>query len=108
MISLKYGSFAVIYMDKYVVDLKEYFNTASFFIPEILFVHDEILKMEFYKSYIVKPEEDRDFQGTTLDLFFYYIKLLIFYFLIKGNKGGYVADKDFALVILISADVKNT
>ena len=59
--------------------LFDYFAFTSWFQPEFLFNPQKILEENYYKKYIVKPEED-------VDNF--------------GNKGGFYANPDFTLVLL--------
>ncbi len=43
LISLKYGSFAVIYFDKSLLNMTDFFQNIPFYVPSKLFVHEEIL-----------------------------------------------------------------
>lgn len=51
-----------------------------------MFNPTEVLNEEFYKKYIIKPEEDIDFMG---------------------NKGCFLAKNDFNLTILLSIIEEN-
>lgn len=67
-------------MEKSLINLKDFFKSAEWFQPDILFDPTLVLDTKFYKKYIVKPEEDYD---------------------IFGNKGCFYANEDFTIVLLI-------
>lgn len=66
--------------------MAEFFKEAQFYKPESLFVPEQLLKEEYYKKHLIKPEEDVDFEG---------------------NKGCFYAKKDSQICILISIDTQD-
>ena len=78
---MKAGHRMCIMINKIAPDFKNQFNDPKMFPTDLIFNYNEFCKIENYKS-IILPEEDYDFQG---------------------NKGCYIIDKEYALVILSSA-----
>eukprot|EP00825_Cyclidium_porcatum_P032858 TRINITY_DN35007_c0_g2_i1.p1 TRINITY_DN35007_c0_g2~~TRINITY_DN35007_c0_g2_i1.p1 ORF type:complete len:127 (+),score=26.04 TRINITY_DN35007_c0_g2_i1:228-608(+) len=78
---LKSGSTGVLFLDKMLNSLKEYFKDAKFYQPENIYVPSNLLKEEYYKKSLLIPEEDVD---------------------IDGNKGCFLAKQDSQLCILVN------
>ena len=85
-IALKNGAIAVFSMDKLPKDLGSLYQGVPWWQPEKLLDPVENLKEEFYKTHIIKKEEDVDYMG---------------------NKGGFYAKDDFTVTILISEVEEN-
>ena len=63
-ISMKNGHTFALFLDKTIVNLKDFFKDAPFFvIPDVL-TPTKVQSPEFYKAKLLKPEEDEDSFGN--------------------------------------------
>lgn len=65
--------------------MQEFFQGARFWVPEKLFIPSKCKDPEFYKEYIIKENEDMDWDG---------------------NKGNFKHHKDFSIAILYNTQEK--
>jgi hypothetical protein len=82
--SLKRGSKCLLHFSNSLDFPEDILQNKEFYIPQALFTPDIILDEKYYKKKLLKPEEDIDS---------------------IGNKGGFLASKNFQLSLLISGKV---